>query len=98
MSSSASSFDRPITVTFSWIYLLRSITQKPLGAIVAWAKRSKEALTRAEPILESVIRQPSTRVVDYLGEHIQALQMGDIRTYCLYIVLTLIILLIVIFR
>jgi hydrogenase-4 component B len=98
MSISASSFDKPIAVTFSWIYQLRSITQKPLGAIVTWAKSSKDALTLAEPILESVIRQPFTRAVDYLGRHIQVLQMGDIRTYCLYIIFTLIILLIVIFR
>lgn len=98
MSSSASSFDKPIAVIFSWIYLLRSVTRKPLGAIVTWAKRSKESLSRAEPFVENAIRPPSTRVVDYLGNHIQALQMGDIRTYCLYIVLTLIILLIVVFH
>jgi hydrogenase-4 component B len=98
MSSPASSFDRPIAVTFSWIYLLRSMARRPLGRIAAWAQRSKEALTRAEPVLEDVLKQPSTRAVDYVGRHIQALQMGDIRTYCLYIILTLIILLIVIFR
>ncbi len=98
MSISASSFDRPIVGTFSWIYLLRSIAQKPWGTIAGWAKRSKDTVARAEPILESVIRQPTTRAVDYLGQHIQALQMGDIRMYCLYIVLTLIILLIAIFH
>ncbi len=48
--------------------------------------------------LETAIKQPLAWAVDYLGRRIQVLQMGDIRTYCLYIIFTLIVLLIVIFR
>jgi hydrogenase-4 component B len=98
MSISASSFDRPVSVTYRWIYRLRSITQRPLAAVLTWAKNSRDALTRGEPVLENVVKQPFTLAVDYLGRHIQVLQMGDIRTYCLYIIFTLIVLLIVIFR
>jgi hydrogenase-4 component B len=98
MSMSASSFDQPIATTFSWIYLLRSIVRKPLSAIGVWAKRAKDVMARAEPVLENIVKQPITRAVDYLGQHIQTLQMGDIRTYCLYIVVTLLVLLIVIFH
>jgi hydrogenase-4 component B len=98
MSVSASSFDRPIAVTFSGIYRLRSMTQKPLGVIAVWARRAREAIARAEPILETVIRQPTARALDYVGRNIQSLQMGDIRVYCLYIVFTLVVLLIVTFR
>ncbi len=98
MSVSASSFDQPIAVTFSGIYRLRSMTQKPLAAIAAGSGRVRQMIAQAEPILEGVIRQPTTRVVDYLGEHIQALQMGDVRMYCLYIIFTLVVLLIAIFR
>ncbi len=98
MSSSASSFDKPIAVIFSWIYLLRSMTLKPLRVIGGWTKRATSGLTRAEPLVENLIRPPATRAVDYVGNQIQALQMGDIRTYCFYIILTLIILLIVVFR
>ena len=51
-----------------------------------------------EPAIENGIRRPTVWAVEYLGQQIQALQMGDIRMYCLYIILTLAILLIVIFR
>jgi hydrogenase-4 component B len=95
MSVSASNFDRPIAVTFSGVYRLRSMTERPLAAIAAWAGRARVGIGRAEPTLERVVRQPTTRAVDYLGLHIQALQMGDVRAYCLYIILTLAVLLIV---
>jgi hydrogenase-4 component B len=98
MSVSASSFDQPVGSTFSAMYLLRSAIQKPLNAIGLWAKRPRDAITRAEPVLENLVKIPATRAVEYLGQHIQALQMGDIRVYCFYIVVTLGILLLVIFR
>ena len=98
MAVTASSFDQPVDVTFNGIYLLRAMVQKPLSVLGAWARRSREAISRLEPVLENIIRQPTTLVMDYLGQHIQALQMGDIRMYCLYIVVTLAVLLIVIFK
>ena len=98
MSVSASSFDQPMKVTFRSLYSLRPAIQKPLEAIAAWSKRFREVIVRSEPLLESWITRPTARAVQYLGEHIQALQMGDIRVYCLYIILTLAVLLIVIFR
>jgi hydrogenase-4 component B len=67
-------------------------------ALAIWSKRPRDALTRAEPVLETLIREPVTRLTDYLAKHVQALQMGDIRVYCFYIVLTLALLLIVMFR
>ena len=98
MSITAGSFDQPMSVTFRGLYLLRVAIRSPMNAIAAWAKRVRESILRAEPVLESVIKQPTTRAVEYLGQHIQALQMGDIRMYCFYIILTLAILLLVIFR
>jgi hydrogenase-4 component B len=98
MSVTASNFDQPITTTFSVIYQLRTVIQKPLDAIGAWSKRVRETISRAEPVLENIIKVPTTRSVEYVGRHIQALQMGDIRMYCLYIILTLIVLLIVVFK
>jgi hydrogenase-4 component B len=95
MSVSASSFERPLAAAFGGVYWVRSMTVRPLAAIVAWSGRVRDGLGRAEPWLERVLRQPPTRAVDYLGRHIQALQMGDVRVYCLYIVLTLAILLLV---
>jgi len=98
MSVTASNFDQPIAVTFSGIYLLRSVTQRPLEAVGSWSKRLREKIAYAEPVLESIVKGPTTQVVDYVGRHIQALQMGDIRMYCLYIIITLVSLLIVIFK
>ncbi len=98
MSISASSFDQPIRTTFRSLYALRPLIQKPLDATAAWSKRLREGIVGAEPLLESWITRPTRWAVQYLGEHIQALQMGDIRVYCLYIILTLAVLLIVIFK
>jgi hydrogenase-4 component B len=98
MSVSASSFDQPVMSTFGWFYALYPMVQKPMEALGAWSKRAREMILRMEPVLENIVRQPTTRAVEYLGQHIQALQMGDIRVYCFYIILTLAILLIVIFK
>ncbi len=98
MSTSASSFDQPIAVTFPWIYRLRALTREPLSAIAAWAGRARGTLTRVEPVLERAVSRPPTQAVDALGKRIQTLAMGDVRIYCLYIVLTLIVLLIAIFH
>jgi hydrogenase-4 component B len=98
MSVSASSFDQPVGFTFNTIYALRAAVQKPVTAIGLWAKRPRDAIARAEPLLEYYVREPITRSVEYLGRHIQGLQTGDVRLYCLYIIVTLAILLLVIFR
>jgi hydrogenase-4 component B len=98
MSVTASNFDQPITTTFNVIYQLRTVIQKPLDAIGAWSKRVRDAILRAEPVLENIVKGPTMRSVEYVGRHIQALQMGDIRMYCLYIILTLIVLLVAVFK
>jgi hypothetical protein len=52
---------------------------------------------KAEPVLEMLVTRPTARVVETAGQWIQSLQMGDIRVYCAYIIVTLAILLIAIF-
>jgi len=54
-------------------------------------------IIKFEPVVEKVVTIPTVRVIETAGQWIQALQMGDIRVYCLYIIATLAILLIVIF-
>ncbi len=98
MSVSASSFDQPIASTFGGIYQLRSFIARPLRWIAAWAGRTREQIARAEPVLERILRQPATGAVSYTGQRLQALQMGDVRLYCLYIVVTLAVLLVAISR
>jgi hydrogenase-4 component B len=98
MSVTATSYDQPVVSTFSAIYLLRSMTRGPLRAIGSWSSRAREVIAKAEPILEGVVRNFATETVEYAGTQIQRLQTGDLRMYCLYIVITLAVLLIVVFR
>lgn len=97
MSLTANNFNQPVTVTYPGIYKLRTAIVDRLAVVGGWSKGILQAIVRAEPVVENVIRGPATRSVDYLSQRIQVLQMGDIRVYCLYIVITLVILLIVIF-
>lgn len=98
MSVTARNFDQPVSVTFNVIYAFRSAFQKPMRTIGSWAKRARDVISNAEPVIENIIKGPITRSVNYAGQRIQSIQMGDIRMYCLYIVLTLTILLIATFR
>lgn len=94
MSVSASSFDQPVLSTFRFLFILRVLIKKPLDAIASLSGRITSIILSAEPIIENMVTRPLERAVEYLGEHIRMLQMGDIRIYCLYIILTLAILLI----
>jgi len=98
MSISANSFDQPVRSTFRSVYFLRTMLNKPLVKVTGWANRIKELALKRETFMEHGITDPIYHVVDYLGKRFQQLQMGDIRMYCLYIILTLAILLIVVFR
>lgn len=98
MSTSAGSFDQPVRFTFQPLYLLRVVVAPPLHALAAFSKRVAARVSVAEPVLERAVAGPVSIAVNYLSRHVQALQMGDIRVYCFYIVLTLAILLIVAVR
>jgi hydrogenase-4 component B len=98
MSVTATSFDQPVAAAFGGIYRLRAMTRGPLQAVAGFGKRAREAIARAEPFIERIVREPTTQAIDTAGRETRKLQMGDIRMYCLYIVATLAILLIVLFR
>lgn len=97
MSITAASFYQPVRVNFQPVYWLRSIANKPLRAIQTFSLGLKEQILNAEPKIETLVSKPTTRLVEIAGQWIQTLQMGDIRVYCLYIIVTLAILLIAIF-
>ncbi len=97
MSVRASSFDQPVKVSFQPLYWIRTIVQKPYRTINKTYAASVEAIHRAEPVVEHTVTRPTLKFVETAGHWIQALQMGDIRLYCLYIIITLAILLIVLF-
>ena len=97
MSVRASSFDQPVRVSFQPLYWIRTIVDRPYRAINKAYIASIDAIRRAEPVVENTITRPTLRFVETAGHWIQELQMGDIRLYCLYIIITLAVLLIVLF-
>jgi hydrogenase-4 component B len=97
MSVRASSFDQPVKVSFQPLYWIRTIVEKPYRAINTFYHLAIEAIRSAEPVVENTVTRPTLRLVETAGHWIQTLQMGDIRLYCLYIIITLTILLIVLF-
>ena len=97
MSVRASSFDQPVKVSFQPLYWIRTLVEKPYRAINTFYHASIEAVRRAEPVVENTVTRPTLKFVETTGRWIQTLQMGDIRLYCLYIIITLAILLIALF-
>jgi hydrogenase-4 component B len=97
MSVRASSFDQPVKVSFQPLYWIRTILDRPYRAINTFYHAAIEAIRIAEPVVENTVTRPTLRLVETAGQWIQTLQMGDIRLYCLYIIITLAILLIVLF-
>jgi hydrogenase-4 component B len=97
MSVRASSFDQPVRVSFQPLYWIRTIVEKPYRAIYNVSHATTAAIQRMEPVVENTVTRPTLRFVEIAGHWIQTLQMGDIRLYCLYIIITLAILLIVLF-
>jgi hydrogenase-4 component B len=97
MAVAASSFDQPVKISFHVLYWLRTLVDKPFQVIAGYSQAALNIIRRAEPIVETVVSRPTTRLVEKAGQWIQALQMGDIRVYCLYIIITLAVLLILTF-
>jgi hydrogenase-4 component B len=97
MSVRASSFDQPVKVSFQPLYWIRALVEKPYRAINTFYHAAVEAVHRAEPVVENTVTRPTLKFVETTGRWIQTLQMGDIRLYCLYIIITLAILLIALF-
>lgn len=97
MSVRASSFDQPVKVSFQPLYWIRTIVEKPYRLINSSAHAAVNVIHRVEPMVENTVTRPTLRFVEIAGQWIQTLQMGDIRLYCLYIIITLAILLIVLF-
>ncbi|MFZ5822480.1 MAG: hydrogenase 4 subunit B [Chloroflexota bacterium] len=97
MSVRASNFDQPVKVSFRPLYWIRTVVDKPYRAIASAYTATVSAIQRAEPVVENTVTRPTLKLVETAGQWIQTLQMGDIRLYCLYIIITLAILLIVLF-
>jgi hydrogenase-4 component B len=97
MSVRASSFDQPVKVSFQPLYWIRTIVERPYRVITNFYHKTVEAIHRVEPVIESSVTRPTQKFVETAGRWIQSMQMGDIRIYCLYIIITLAVLLIALF-
>ncbi len=94
MSLTATAFGQPLRVFLRPLYAARTLFNAPGASAAAYGKRATAFAFRAESLWETYVTQPIAAGAASLGEKIQVLQMGDIRVYCLYIVITLAILLI----
>jgi hydrogenase-4 component B len=97
MSVRASNFDQPVKISFQPLYWIRTIMERPYRGIKNLYIASVDAIHRVEPVIEDSITRPTLKFVETAGRWIQSLQMGDIRLYCLYIIITLAVLLIALF-
>lgn len=97
MSVRASNFDQPVKFAFRPLYWVRTLVERPYRTIASAYTATVSAIQRAEPVVENTVTRPTLKLVETAGQWIQTLQMGDIRLYCLYIIITLAILLMVLF-
>lgn len=98
MSATPGSFDQPVMLAFRPVYRLRDWMVPPLQAAVVFSRRAVTSILHFEPVVEETVSRPTIRFIETAGQWIQGLQMGDLRVYCFYIIVTLAILLILVFR
>jgi len=89
MVVSAGGFAEPLRVMFRGLYLLRT-SAGPVGDAGDTALRDMTLLAaRTEPMWDRASVGFSSRSVDLLGRSVQIFQSGDLRLYCLYILVAL---------
>jgi hydrogenase-4 component B len=98
MRVSSGGFAQPIKVLFRPLYGVRDWADDRLAALTPWFAGLPASAGRAEQLWDRWLLAPLGRGVQAAGVHMQILQGGDIRVYCLYIVAALIALLAVAIR
>jgi hydrogenase-4 component B len=98
MASTANAFAQPLRVLFHPIYLLRN-TLVGLGSKMAsYSKQAVDYINRMELIWEKNGYGLLARGMVHLGKRVQVIQVGNVRVYCMYIIITLVVLLITTIR
>ncbi|GAA5179400.1 hydrogenase 4 subunit B [Niveibacterium umoris] len=94
MTVSSRGLAQPIGDMFAPLYALRDWLNpsRPAHRALDW---SIGAATRVEPVWDAQVTTRTVQAVQWLGRKVQWLQHGDFRVYCLYVVATLVILLLV---
>lgn len=94
MTISAHNFAQPLRQLFLPLYRLRE-QLSPAGASQHVLERTMNAAGRIEPLWDRHVIERIVRCIDGMGGLARRLQHGDFRIYCLYVVATLVILLLV---
>jgi hydrogenase-4 component B len=94
MTVSPHGFAQPIHHLFAPLYHLRDALS-PARSTRRALDWTVEATTRMEPVWDATVIARCVRAVHWTGQRIQRVQHGDFRVYCLYVVATLVVLLLV---
>lgn len=94
MTVSAHNFAQPLRQLFRPLYRVRELLS-PAGASQRALERTSDAAAWLEPLWDRHVVERIVRAIDAAGARVRHLQHGDFRVYCLYVVATLVILLLV---
>ncbi|OAN11307.1 hydrogenase 4 subunit B [Photobacterium jeanii] len=92
MSVSAGGFTQPLRAMFVPLYAIRKrLNPAPLLSLIL--AKTKAAAAYLEPMFDNKLILPIAQFAMRIGKRVQWLQYGDFRTYCLYMVIALLVLL-----
>jgi len=93
MAATAGGFSQPIRMFFRPLYDVRTNIAGGWDRVTIAFERFVSFARRTEPCWDRAIVDPVTQHVGTVGRRLQAIQGGDFRIYCLYIVAALVVLL-----
>lgn len=94
MAYSATAFSQPLRVLFHPVYWIRTTLVGVGSKIASYSRQVVGCIDRLESFWENTVYGSLARGMVLLGKRVQAIQLGNVRMYCLYIIITLVILLI----
>ncbi|KKC29460.1 hydrogenase 4 subunit B [Caldanaerobacter subterraneus] len=94
MAWTSTAFAHSLYLLFSPAYLLRTAFTKAGCFIILLFKKAMAYISQIELMWERYIYYPLLHFMVYIGKRAQTFQTGNVRMYCLYIILTLGVLLI----
>jgi hydrogenase-4 component B len=94
MAYTATAFAQPLQVLFRWAYSLRGALLAVGHVIASCSKPALAYIERMDAMWERRVYGPVARGAFRLGERVQVIQAGNVRLYCMYIIITLIVVLV----
>jgi hydrogenase-4 component B len=94
MTVDASSFTRTLRNIYAPLYSLREVLDP--SVLFSWILTKTTAFAAVvEPFFDNYVIMPITHMTQRLARAVQRMQFGDLRWYCLYMVIALVILLVI---